>query len=61
MLSGDKPSNKEQHKKIGKALYPPCSWKKQIREYYYKTTYQLIKDQSDELKSNTYQLDVVKE
>ena len=61
MLSGDRPSNKEQRDRVKRDIYDPSSWEKQIHEYYYQTTHQLIKTHSDELQENQYQLDVVKE
>lgn len=61
MLSGDRDHHRKQRDEVTRKVYTPSDWAQQVREYYYKTTYHLIKNNSDELKEDIYQLDVVKE
>lgn len=60
MLSGDKDKNRVQRKEINADIYRPCDWEQQVRDYYDRTTYELIKSQSDELTKGRFQLDIVK-
>jgi hypothetical protein len=61
MLSGDKEANHQQRLQIEKHLYSPSNWSRQVREFYYKTSYQLMKSNSIELQEGRFQLDMVKQ
>jgi hypothetical protein len=61
MLSGDRPEHRARRSEIKGEIYAPFNWAQQVNDYYYQTTCQLIKSHSDELGTNRYQLDIVKQ
>lgn len=61
MLSGDKPANAEQKVEIGKALFCPANWDREVRKFYESVTTQLIELKSEKLRERWYQLDACRD